>query len=299
MVSLTFRGGILFKAHCGTCHQFKGEELVSAPLDGEAGRPAESLLADILNPSGEITAGYGTYIAKLKGGVEHTGVLSSESATSISLIKAAGLETQILQTDLDTLSPVNLSLMPSTFDKVLKPTDLSNIIWFIKNKKSNNSLVLFDDEPRFAESLNARKRKASKEEDDCISGKACLTVAGFQRYSSHFPRGKFKVRKNPKLKDEFRYVRLAMKAADAKGMMVEFADKGKFPPNDKAVRTYYVGNNSTGWKSNQISKALPLEWKSYTIDLWKDNGDFTITGIALTTMGGEGSYDKIELLKGL
>ena len=44
---------------------------------------------------------------------------------------------------------------------------------------------------------------------------------------------------------------------------------------------------------------LPLEWKSYTIDLWKDNGDFTITGIALTTMGGKGSYDKIELLKGL
>ena len=81
------RGNILFKAHCGTCHQFKGEGIsVGPPLDGEAGRPAESLLADVLHPSGEITAGYGTYIAKLKGGVEHTGVLSSESATSLSLI---------------------------------------------------------------------------------------------------------------------------------------------------------------------------------------------------------------------
>lgn len=294
------RGGILFKAHCGTCHQFKGEGIsVGPPLDGEAGRPAESLLADILNPSGEITAGYGTYIAKLKGGVEHTGVLSSESATSISLIKAAGLETQILQTDLDTLSPVSLSLMPSTFDKLLKPNELSDIIWFIKNKKSDDSLVLFDDEPRFAKSLNSGKGEVSINEDDCISGKACLTVSGFQRYSGQLPGWKFNVRKNPKLKDEFRYVRIAMKAADAKGMMVEFADKGKFPPNDKAVRTYYVGDNSTGWKSNQISKAIPLEWKSYTIDLWKDNGDFTITGIALTTMGGKGSYDKIELLKGL
>ena len=152
-------------------------------MDGEAGRPAESLLADILNPSGEITAGYGTYIAKLKGGVEHTGVLSSESATSISLIKAAGLETQILQTDLDTLSPVSLSLMPSTFDKVLKPNELSDIIWFIKNKKSDDSLVLFDDEPRFAKSLNSGKGEVSINEDDCISGKACLTVSGFQRYS--------------------------------------------------------------------------------------------------------------------
>ena len=294
------RGNILFNAHCGTCHQFKGEGIsVGPPLDGEAGRPAESLLADVLHPSGEITAGYGTYIAKLKGGIEHTGVLSSESATSISLIKAAGSETQILRSDLDSLSPVNLSLMPSTFDKVLKPTDLSNIIWFIKNKKSNNSLVLFDDEPRFAESLNAGKGKASIDEDDCISGKACLTVSGFQRYSSQLPGWKFNVRKNPKLKDEFRYIRIAMKAADAKGMMVEFADKGKFPPENKAVRTYYVGDNSTGWKSNQLSTDIPTKWKSYTIDLWKDNGDFTITGMAFTTMGGKGSYDKIELLRDL
>ena len=189
--------------------------------------------------------------------------------------------------------------MPSTFDKVLKPADLSNIIWFIKNKKSNNSLVLFDDEPRFAESLNAGKGKASIDEDDCISGKACLTVSGFQRYSGQLPGWDFNVRKNPKSKDEFRYIRIAMKAVDAKGMMVEFADKGKFPPENKAVRTYYVGDNSTGWKSNQLSTDIPTKWKSYTIDLWKDNGDFTITGMAFTTMGGKGSYDKIELLRDL
>ena len=48
-----------------------------------------------------------------------------------------------------------------------------------------------------------------------------------------------------------------------------------------------------------VAAIATMDWKSYTIDLWKDNGDFTITGIALTTMGGKGSYDKIELLKGL
>ena len=294
------KGGVLFGAHCGTCHQFKGQGIsVGPPLDGEAGRPAESLLADVLNPSGEITAGYRTYIAKLNGGIEHTGVLSSESATSIALIKAAGSETQILRSDLASLSPVDLSLMPSTFDKILKPKDLSDIIWFIKNKKTDNSLVLFDDEPRFAESLNAGKGEAAIDEDDCLSGKACLTVSGFQRYSSQLPGWDFNVRKNPKNKDEFRYIRIAMKAVDAKGMMVEFADKGKFPPENKAVRTYYVGDNSTGWQSNQLSKEIPTKWKSYTIDLWKDNGDFTITGMAFTTMGGKGSYDKIELLREL
>ncbi|MEC9036694.1 MAG: hypothetical protein VX588_07720, partial [Verrucomicrobiota bacterium] len=77
----------------------------------------------------------------------------------------------------------------------------------------------------------------------------------------------------------------------------ELADNGKFPPNDKPVRTYYVGKNTTGWTSNQLDKEVPSDWKVYIIDLWKDNGDFLITGMAFTTMGGKGNYDRIELLQ--
>ena len=124
------RGGVLFKAHCGTCHQFKGEGIsVGPPLDGEAGRPAESLLADVLNPSGEITAGYGTYIAKLKGGVEHTGVLSSESATSISLIKAAGSEEGLFANQRKAAS----FIMMATTGLVYTVSCVRSFIWARKN----------------------------------------------------------------------------------------------------------------------------------------------------------------------
>ena len=36
-----------------------------------------------------------------------------------------------------------------------------------------------------------------------------------------------------------------------------------------------------------------------TRDLWKDFGNFTLTGIAPTAMGGEALFDRIELLRSL
>jgi putative heme-binding domain-containing protein len=292
------RGAALFMVHCANCHQFGGQGIaVGPPLDGESGRPAESLLADVLNPSAQITAGYSTYIGKLKGGVSHTGVLSSESATSLTLLQAAGSKTQILRSDLIDLSPIKLSLMPSTFSEIMKPEELADVIGHLRNYKNNGALVLFDDDPGFPGMLSKGKGEASLDWKNCASGRACLTVSGFQRYADQLPGWSFSVKENPQRKGQFRYLRLAMKSLDTNGMMIELADNGQFPPNDKPVRTYYVGKNTTGWKSNQLDKEIPTDWKVYTIDLWKNNGDFIITGMAFTTMGGKGHYDRIELLR--
>jgi putative membrane-bound dehydrogenase-like protein len=292
------RGSALFMVHCANCHQFGGQGIaVGPPLDGEAGRPAESLLADVLNPSVQITAGYSTYIGKLKDGTSHTGVLSSESATSLTLLQAAGAKTQILRSDLISLSPIELSLMPSTFSEIMKPEELADIIGYLRNHKSSGSLVLFDDDPGFPGVLSAGKGDASLDWKNCASGRACLTISGFQRYGAQLPGWNFSVKETPQGKGQFRYLRLAMKTIDADGMMIELADNGQFPPNDKPVRTYYVGKNKTGWTSNQLDKKIPTDWKVYTIDLWKNNGDFIITGMAFTTMGGTGNYDRIELLR--
>ena len=44
---------------------------------------------------------------------------------------------------------------------------------------------------------------------------------------------------------------------------------------------------------------VPTEWTVVTVDLWKDFGDFTLTGIAPTAMDGPALFDKIELLPSL
>ncbi len=43
----------------------------------------------------------------------------------------------------------------------------------------------------------------------------------------------------------------------------------------------------------------PREWTVVTCDLWQDMGNFTLTGLAPTAMGGSALFDRIELLQGL
>jgi hypothetical protein len=81
--------------------------------------------------------------------------------------------------------------------------------------------------------------------------------------------------------------------------MVELADDQRFPADDQPVRTYYLGENSTGWQSNQLAAEVPQVWQEFTIDLWQGYRDFTMTGIALTVMGGKASFDRIELLSAM
>ncbi len=41
----------------------------------------------------------------------------------------------------------------------------------------------------------------------------------------------------------------------------------------------------------------PREWDTVTLDLWKDMGAFTLTGLAATAMGGDAWFDRIELVR--
>ena len=48
-----------------------------------------------------------------------------------------------------------------------------------------------------------------------------------------------------------------------------------------------------------MSPEVPKDWTVVTVDLWKDCGPFTLTGIAPTAMGGKAKFDRIELLRSL
>ncbi len=291
------RGAELFATHCATCHSLGGKGFHVGPsLDGETGRPGESLLADILSPAENLTAGYATYLVKTKSGGAHAGVLSAESATSLTLTAAGGVESVVLRNDLASIEKLDLSLMPVTFAEVLKPRDCADLVAYLKSRPAPESVVLFDDDPGFPALLGDGRGSARLDWRDGAAGRACLTVDGFQRYSRQLPGWKFAIREKPG-DGEFRYLQVSMKTRKSKGMMLELADDGSFPPENKPIRTYFAGDNLTGWKSNRLSEKIPTDWQTFTIDLWKDNGEFNLTGMAFTVMDGEASYDRIELLR--
>ena len=81
--------------------------------------------------------------------------------------------------------------------------------------------------------------------------------------------------------------------------MLELADKGQFPDESQPYRSYHSGRNTTGWASHKLAPEAPEKWTSVTIDLWKDNGNFALTGVAFTAMGGDAAYDSLELFRSL
>ena len=79
--------------------------------------------------------------------------------------------------------------------------------------------------------------------------------------------------------------------------MLEILDNGTGPEPNDPKRRYYSGKNTSKWKATQISGETPGEWTVVTRDMWKEFGDFTLTGIAPTALGGPAWFDKIELLR--
>ena len=81
--------------------------------------------------------------------------------------------------------------------------------------------------------------------------------------------------------------------------MIELAAEGAWPPADRPLRRYYSGENTSGWQATRVAEDVPAEWTVVTVDLWKDFGDFTLTGIAPTAMDGPALFDRVELLQSL
>ncbi|MBK8000994.1 MAG: VCBS repeat-containing protein [Verrucomicrobia bacterium] len=123
------RGAALYGQHCAACHRLGGEGQGAAPdLASVVDRSPERMLIAILDPSRAVEDRYLNQLARLRGGDEISGMLSGESANSITLVSPGGTRETILRTDLESLTSTRLSLMPEGFEQLLKPQDIADLI---------------------------------------------------------------------------------------------------------------------------------------------------------------------------
>lgn len=293
------RGQSLFAKHCQACHRVGNRGFAVGPdLSTTRNRPDETILADILEPSSKITAGFQSYVIETDDGEIIAGALASESATSITLMTAKAKTHTLLRNRIDSMRLSSQSLMPSNMSELLKPQDAPDIIAYLRKSFGavlTNGIVLFDDEPGFIDALVDGGGKATLRNDDHHVGTASLSITPLQRHSSRIKSWAFKITEKPG-PNEYRYMRLAWKTPKGKGVMVELAADGRWPSSSTPRRRYYSGQNTTKWRANQISKQTPRKWTVVTVDLYKDCGSFTLTGIAPTALEGEVFFDRIELL---
>ena len=288
-------GKKVYRTHCATCHRAHGVGFTVGPdLAAEFRRAEETIVRDILAPSEVIEPGHETWVVETTDGRTLSGLLTTESASSLVLSLPGGQQLDVLRKDIKSLRPLPVSLMPEALAQVLKPRDVADVIAWLRRPPSRR--VLFDDDAAFVKLLVDGKGTARIVTTDKYNGTAALRITPPQKHSARIKGWAFRIRENPG-PGEYRYLRLAWKATGAQGVMIELADNGRWPSSDKPTRRYYSGKNTTAWKATVVSAHSPAVWTVITRDLWKDFGNFTLTGIAPTAMGGPVLFDQIELLR--
>lgn len=121
-----------------------------------------------------------------------------------------------------------------------------------------------------------------------FSGTKSLKITEYQRFHRQVPGWNFAIREKPK-PGEYRYLRFAWRAGGANCLMLQLHDA-----LDWNLR-YTAGPNPYGWATKFVADKAPGSWSLVTIDLFKDFGERTLTGIAFTIHGGAGYFDHVYL----
>jgi putative membrane-bound dehydrogenase-like protein len=296
------RGRKVFDAQCATCHRLDGRGFAVGPdLSAVQGRPAAALLGDILDPSGSVEPGFRAYTVVTNDGRTYTGVLAEETATSVVLRRTKGEQDVLLRKDIEEMTVLSQSLMPERMEDVVTQPDMADLLAYLREAlgpELPSGIVLFDDEADLVRALHQGEGTIELNAADKFSGDASLRVTPLQRHSPRVPDWKYAIREHPR-PGEYRYMRMAWKTEMGEGIMIELAADGAWPPADRAVRRYYCGQNTTDWQARQLARDAARKWTVLTVDLWRDGGDFTLTGIAPTALGGAALFDRIELLRTL
>lgn len=293
------RGHEFFLKTCATCHRIGTEgHDVGPDLMGQLGMAEDSLLQDILKPNARIRPGYETTLVRMADGTAITGILKEDGPTSLTLRGPNGVEQVLLRKDVTGVRRLATSLMP-TFAEGVDPLDVANVLaWLRGNLKPDAAgrAVLFDEEPGFAALLTEETGTAVIESGGAASGKLCLRITPLQRAAARLPGWDYRIVERPAASNEFRYLRLSWRASGV-GVMLELARSGAWPAAEDPNGRYFAGRNTTGWQGRPVSDQAPRAWESVTIDLWKDMGDSSLTGLAPTAMGGDAWFDRLELLR--
>ncbi len=123
------RGAAVFGKVCAACHSYKGQGTAVGPdLAALTDRSTDALLTAILDPNREIDARYVVYSAALRDGRTVAGILGSETANGITLVREQGKAESVLRADLEELAASGKSLMPEGLEKEISKPDLAHLL---------------------------------------------------------------------------------------------------------------------------------------------------------------------------
>lgn len=128
------RGREIFKAQCSTCHRIGEIGVDVAPdISDTRTKSREYLLTSILDPNLAIDANFFSYTLIDRDGVVHTGVIATETATSVTLKQPEGKVVTIPRDQIEELRSTGQSLMPEGLERNITLQQMADLLSFLKN----------------------------------------------------------------------------------------------------------------------------------------------------------------------
>jgi putative membrane-bound dehydrogenase-like protein len=129
----TQRGKAVFKRVCATCHRLEnvGTEVGPDLLSALKTKTRDGLLVDIFDPSREVDPRFVNYVVTTKAGRYFSGIIATETASSVTLRRAEKAEDTILRDQIEEILATAKSLMPEDLEKQLSEQDVADVVAYL------------------------------------------------------------------------------------------------------------------------------------------------------------------------
>ncbi len=126
------QGRIIFEKNCSSCHRLEGKGQTLGPnLAAFRNRGKTAILTNILDPNREVTPEYLNYLIVTDDGRSHTGILTSQNATTVTLTRAEGKQTQIRRIEIEDIRSTGMSLMPEGLEKEIDQAAMADLLTYL------------------------------------------------------------------------------------------------------------------------------------------------------------------------
>jgi putative heme-binding domain-containing protein len=134
------RGRVLFFGNtvaCASCHRIDEDGGTVGPDLTRIGavRSGNDLLESVLFPSASFAQGYEPYTAATKDGRILSGMIARQDADVLVLRDASGAESRLPRGEIEEIRPGETSLMPEGLGRVLLPSELGDLIAFLRSRQ--------------------------------------------------------------------------------------------------------------------------------------------------------------------
>jgi putative membrane-bound dehydrogenase-like protein len=132
-------GRKVFQEVCASCHRFNedGHE-VGPDLSGISSQPLESILLHILVPNSLMVDGYENYLVETSNFESFSGIIVSETATTLTIRQAFGEEATVDRADVLHMEANQLSMMPEGLEEGMTRQALRDLIGYLKGEQPAN-----------------------------------------------------------------------------------------------------------------------------------------------------------------